>query len=52
MTRGHVSRAWKCVSKFLNFDMEKIKKPDLFDLTVNEVFLYTLLDFRKYMQLL
>ena len=52
ITRGHVSRAWKRVSKFLNFDMKKLKKPDFFDLTVNEVFKYTLLAFRKHMSLL
>ena len=49
ITRGHVSRAWKRVSKFLNFDMEKLKKPEFFDLTANEVFKYTLLAFRKHM---
>ena len=49
ITRGHVSRAWKRVSKFLNFDMKKLKKPEFFDLTVNEVFKYTLLAFRKHM---
>ena len=52
ITRGHVSRAWKRVSKFLNFDMKKLKKPEFFDLTVNEVFKYTLLAFRKHMSLL
>ena len=51
ITRGHVSHAWKRVSKFLNFDMKKLKKPDFFDLTVNEVFKYTLLAFRKHRSL-
>ena len=32
--------------------MKKLKKPDFFDLTVNEVFKYTLLAFRKHMSLL
>ena len=50
--RGHVSRAWKCVSKFLKFDMKLLQKPELFGLTVNEVFLYTLLGFRKHTSLL
>ena len=52
ITRGHVSRAWKHISNFLNFDMKKLKKPDFFDLTVNEVFEYTILAFRKHMSLL
>ena len=43
ITRGHVSRAWKRVSKFLKFDMKKLKKP---------VFKYTILAFRKHMSLL
>ena len=40
------------VSKFFNFDVKLLQKPKLFDLTVNEVFLYTLLAFRKHMSLL
>ena len=44
-----MSRARKRVSKFLNFDAKLLQKLELFDLTVNEVFLYTLLAFRKHM---
>ena len=52
VTCGHVSRDLKRVSRFLNFDMRKLEKPDFFDLMVNEVFKYTLLAFRKHMSLL
>ena len=34
ITRGHVSRDWKRVSKFLNFDMRKLQKPNLFNIII------------------
>ena len=45
----HVSRVQKRVSKFVNFKVQKVQKPDLSGLTVNWVFLYTLSAFQKHM---
>ena len=44
----HVSRVQKRVSKFVNFKVQKVQKPELYGLTVNWVFLYALSAFRKY----
>ena len=41
----HMSRVQKRVSKFSNFWVKNLKKPELSDLTDNEVFLYALLAF-------
>ena len=45
----HVSPVQKRVSKFVNFKVQKVQKPELSGLTVTWVFLYTLSAFRKYM---
>ena len=47
-----VARGAVGVLKLVNFEVQKVQNPNLFDLTVNEVFLYTILAFRKHMSLL
>ena len=47
-----MARVHKRVLKLVNFEVQKVQKPDCFDLMVNEVFLYTILAFRKHMSLL
>ena len=46
--RTNVARVQKRVSKFANFKVQKVQKPELYGLTVNRVFLYTISAFGKY----